>query len=361
MNFNKIIYLIIISLFSLQFIGNTAVEELIVEGTRVKRGEIKDEYKIIGDILPYKQVTVFSELPGIVKKIFVNEGDYVNKGQLIALLDCKEYELQFKSAKAALEVAQIKFNNAKTEFERAKKLYKQDAISRQKYDMSKYAFEAAKAGIKQAQSSFQALEEKISKCKIKAPISGIIAKKFQDEGEMIVATSMMKTSPLVTIIQIDKVKVKTSLPSIYYSKTNKNIEITITNDVYPDKIWKAKISKISPIIDPLSRSFDIEMVIENENFLLKPGMFANVNIIFEHKKDALLVPRESVIIEGNKSYVFTVENGISKKINVKTGIITYKKVEIISGLKEGQLVVTFGARRLKEGMKVKVIEKEYEL
>lgn len=338
-------------------LANNQLEESIpVSVITVKEDDIKDLLSLTGNILPNAQVTVFSLVPGEVEKIFVKEGDYVRKGEVLARIDYERISLALEQAKAAYELGKVSLDAAEKEYNRMKGLYQKGSISEQQMDGIETRYRQAKAQYDQLKAAYELAKVQANDAQIKAPINGIIAKKFLDEGEIIVASSMMKNSPLVTIVDMDKVKISAYVIEKKLAQLRLGLPANIKVDAYPDRSFIGSITRISPIIEPTSRSFEIEITIDNPDRLLKPGMFAKVEIILQEKTNVPVINLDALNREDGNIFVFKVEKDVVKKVPIQLGITVENRGEVVSGLGVGDKVVLIGRQRLKDNSKVKVVE-----
>jgi membrane fusion protein, multidrug efflux system len=190
---------------------------------------------------------------------------------------------------------------------------------------------------------------KYSTAGVKAPISGVVFSYYNDIGDFV-----MPQAPLFKMGTIEKVKVVAYFSENEISKIKKGLDAVINADAYPDMQFSGKISSVSPVLDPMTRKLRAEIEINNEKHFLKPGMFAQVQIITDVHKNAIVVPIEAVIENGDTKTVFVAKDNLSHEVSVKIGILGKEGYEIIDGLKDGDEVVVQGTYGLKEGMKIKV-------
>jgi membrane fusion protein (multidrug efflux system) len=188
-----------------------------------------------------------------------------------------------------------------------------------------------------------------------APISGIIGIKYIKEGEQVTSSAGV-LSPVFSIYAIDQVKIYADVPEKYYSQIHRGTAADISLDAYPDAIFKSTVSNVRPIIDPLSRTTQIEIVIPNYSHKIKPGMFSRINLYLNRKNNALIIPADAVLGDEEK-YVFISQNGKAVKKAVKIGIEESDKTEILSGLTPSEEVITLGQRVVENGSMVEVVKK----
>ncbi len=366
----KIVILFLVILFTggigyqiYQIIGSKKirgekVEEVAavpVKTEKIKLGTVEEKLSLTGNITPQSQVTVYSEVAGEIERLVVDVGDKVKKGDLIAQIECEKIRFQVEQMKVNLKAAKVNLANTEKEYGRIKRLYydvEEPAVSRQRMDNITAAKEVAEAQVESLEAGLALAKAQLSDYKIYVPIKGIIAKKFIDEGEMIIASMMMKSAPIVTIVNMDTVKIMVNVTEKNITQVKIGQKARVKVDAYPDKIFIGKVSNISPVLDPSSKTAPVEIKILNPDHLLKPGMFARVNIVVEKRKNALLVPIKAVLNENNRKFVFVANGSIARKKEVKTGIYQKDSVEIMEGLNIGENVIIEGNYGLKDGAKV---------
>lgn len=252
-----------------------------------KVGTIQEKLTLTGDVKAETEVVVRPRVTARVEEIYVDEGDYVEKG-----------------AKLLSFVAGIKPDS---------EIY-EDMI-------------------------------------VRAPISGVIGIKNAKIGEQITSTVGL-INPVFTIYMIDNMKIYAEVPEKYYSSVSMGMPVDITLDAFSDKVFKGYVHIIRPVLDPVSRTTQIEIRLANPKHLIKPGMFAKVDVILKSKSNVLIVPYDAVMGDGEQ-FVYVDEKGLARKKVVKTGIQQENDVEITSGLLASDRVITVGQRVVKDGYKVK--------
>ena len=211
---------------------------------------------------------------------------------------------------------------------------------------------------------------KYEKASIKSPFDGMVIKKYLDEGSQVEpSVNPLMRMPVIMIANIDTVKVLVNISEKYLGKLKEKAETEVKVDAYPDKVFYGEITKIAPLVDISTRTAEIEIRVSNKEHLLKPGMFARVNIILEKKENALVVPVKAVLDENNRKFVFVVypiiketsnevNGSIVCKKEIKTGIYQKDSVEIIEGLSVGEDVIIEGNYGLKDSTNVLIETKE---
>jgi len=311
----------------------------VVRETTLEQEEISRSVEYSSTFEPFEEVHLAPSTPGRIESIPVEIGDRVNKDQVLIKMD----DIQ-------LTQSEIQMNNLQTDFSRLDTLRKVGSIAQQQYDQMATQYEVAQKNVKY-------LSENTT---IKAPFSGVISGKYFENGEMYSGSPIATVgkAAIVSLIQIDKLKATVSISEKYFPNVKKGMDAKIKVDVYPDMEFSGKIYRIYPTINPQSRSFDVEVSIDNSKNLLRPGMFSRVTIDLE-KTNALVLPAIAVLkMQGsNVRYLFVDENGKAKRIEVELGKRFDDKVEVISNdLKVRDKVIVNGQARLLDGVEIEVVE-----
>jgi membrane fusion protein (multidrug efflux system) len=283
-----------------------------------------------------------AESQGKIESISINEGQKVNKGQVLATINGDVIRRSIAELENRLELAQ-------TIFERQEKLWKQNIGSEIQYLQAKNERDAL-------QKSLQTAQEQLSMTVIKAPFSGVIDEVFPKEGEY-----TAPGAPFFRLINLDNVYIKADVSESYISSIGVGDSVDVIMPNSEVAVIRTSISRVGDFINPDNRTFKIRLDVPNKNYLLKPNMLAEINIR-DYNNDSTLVIPENLILQGaqSKLYVFAAEmqnNGtaiVSKKV-LKVGLTYNNEVEITSGLAPGTKIVDKGARSIQDGELVEVI------
>ena len=290
-----------------------------------------------GTILAYEEVNLAPSTPGRVDKIYVEVGDRVQKGQQLFLMDRTQYYAN-----------KIQLASLEKDMARMDTLLKVGSIMAQTYDQTKAQYDVMKTNV-------EFMEQNTL---LEAPFSGLITGKYLEDGELYSgAPGMSGKSAVVTLMQINPVKIIVSISEQYYPLIKNGMKVRVTADVYPDKNFEGTIFRVHPTIDAMSRSFRAEVRISNGSELLRPGMFARA-FIDMGTQDAIVVPASAVLLqEGtNERYIFVAENGIAVRKSVMLGQRFDDRFEIADGgLKEGESLIVDGQARLSDGQKLNIV------
>ncbi len=290
-------------------------------------------------ILPFEEVNMAPSTPGRIDKIYVEVGDKVNKGDNLFLMDRTQlYQLE------------LQLSNLQKDLSRIDTLLKSGSAKQQQYDQMKTQFDITKTNV-------DFMKENTL---LKSPFYGVVTGKYFENGEMYSGTPTTQTgrSAVVTVMQVNPLKINVSISEQYYPLIKKGMKATVAADVYNGESFIASVYRISPVINSASRSFIAELELPNKNDLLKPGMFVRVSMDLG-EVETFVVPANTVLVqEGtNIRYVFVEDNNSAKRIEVLIGKRFDDQLEIISEtLKEKDKLVTEGQSKLINGEKIEIVK-----
>ncbi len=377
--------------------------EIPVEVSTVVQRKLTYSFIANGDIAPLMQVDLFPKVSGYLEKIYVQIGDSVRQGQVIAQIDraeflqkVKEVEAKVAQAKAqyaeleagtriedvrqaeeAVKQAQSRFNNARLQRDRVLALYNRQVISKKEADVSEMEYNVAEAQLASAEQQLKMLKEgartevkaaslgklkemeailaqeqiRLQNTQIVAPFSGEIVRRNVDSGALV-----SPSTPLVTLVHLDTLKVLANVIEKDISLVKPGMKAKILTEAYPEKTFEGIIVRMNKALDLATRTLQVEINIPNPGHLLKAGMFARIEVALMEKPDALVVPREAVIEEAGKQSVFVVEGNQALRKPIVMGIEQGGLVEVIEGLKEGDKVVVRGQQSIKDRSTIRVVE-----
>jgi len=349
--------------------ADTVSEERIipVNVTTVTSGSVENKINFLGDIKAYREVNVYSTIPEKITSLNVDINDVVQKGDLLATVNDVKIRQGVLQAEAGLASAKAQYENVSTEWDRIQKLYKESAVSKSQYDAIRTQKEAADAAVKQLSAGLKSAKEQLADTKIKAPISGIISARNYNFGDQ---TSPQY--PAFTIIDMDTVKIYIDIVEYQVAQIKEGQKALIHVNGYPNKVFEGVVAKVYLTLNPLSRSVKAEIVIDNEDLLLKPGMYANVDVITDCKDNVPVIPPYCIIEKTNleylggevsntrvktEKYVYVVQEDIAYQRQIATGIEEANAIEIINGINIGDVIVTRGQHNLSDSTLVRIIEK----
>lgn len=294
----------------------------------------KDNISISGTLEPDEQIEIRSEVSGTVESINFKEGSKVSQGQV--LIKVNDIELQAQLSKA-LTAKKLAAENER----RAKLLLEKQAISQEEYDI-------ANADYASANAEAELIAAQLSKTNLKAPFSGTIGLRSISKG-----TYVTPATVIAKLVNTDDLKITFSVPEKYAYQVHVGTRLNFTTSDSKEE-YEATIYAIDPEIEVTTRTLRVRAIMDNRDKKLYPGGFANVILPLETVNDALLVPTESLIPVQNGKRVFITKNGVAKEIDVQTGSRTGSSVRVISGLKAGDTIITYGVMAVQNGNPVQV-------
>jgi membrane fusion protein, multidrug efflux system len=289
-------------------------------------------------ILPFEEVNMAPSTPGRIDKIYVETGDKVNKNDKLFLMDRTQlYQLKLQLSSLAKDLSRLDT------------LLKSGSAKQQQYDQLKTQYDVTKTNV-------DFMEENTL---MKSPFTGIVTGKYFENGEMYSGTPTTQTgrSAIVTVMQVNPLKVNVSISEQYYPLIKIGMKAEIAADVYKDEKFAGTVYRIYPTINSATRSFIVELELPNRNDLLKPGMFVRVSMDLG-EVETFVVPANTVLVqEGtNTRFVFVERTSSATRVEVTIGKRFDDQLEIISdNLKEGDKLVTEGQARLINGDKIDII------
>jgi membrane fusion protein (multidrug efflux system) len=286
--------------------------------------------KFTGDVNPMQQANIYSKVAGNLDRNYVDIGTTVRENQLLALIDTTELGQQVLQTGATYE-------NARLNYQRNKDLYAQNLVAKQDLDNAEAAMKVASANYEQAKI-------RLDYAHITAPFSGYITKRYFDAGANITSNDKI----LFTLMNADVMKVTVNVleKDIPLISTGKKAITTV--DAYPGKQFFGTVTRYSGAVDLSTRTMEVEIDIPNHDHLLKPGMFANVELIVDEHGNALTIPSQAILKDDKGSYVYTVTDNTAKRKNITAGGEQSSRMEIVSGLGDTDKIVTVGQQFVKD-------------
>jgi RND family efflux transporter MFP subunit len=353
-----------------------------VEVAKVTRGNIEVTSTLTGRVEAQTEVPVPAKLSAQVVAVRVRVGEKVKAGQVLVELDKKDVSEQVRQAEANLKVAEaslppasgesaaaasarVALESAQADLKRIESLKEQGLASEQAWEQAKARAagaaaqyqavldqeRAAKARYEQAQAALELARSQLADATITAPISGIVASLPVEVGQTV--------SPgvaVATIVNMDQVKIKLNVPEkdVVHLKEGQAAKVRVTS--LKGKEFTGKLTSLAPAADARTRSFLAEVTLDNPGYELKPGMFAEVRLVTETRKDVVMVPQDAVLVEGDEHVVYVVSGNRAHRREVKLGLGNDEAVEVLSGVKEGEDLVVTGQDYLEDGVPVTVVE-----
>lgn len=309
-----------------------------VEVGKVELMTVNEEVEALGTLAADKSVVIAPEIAGRVIALGFKEGDRVKKGQDLVKLDTAILDAELKQLQADLGLA-------RDTFERNRSL-SQRGVGTQ------VAFDEATAKLASAEARVQLSQAKLAQSTIRAPFDGVVGLRSVSVGDFV---AVGKT--LVTLTNIDPIKVDFRVPETFLSRVKVGQSIGVKVDALAGREFEGKIFAIDPVVDINGRAIRLRASVPNADLALKPGLFARIVIQVDQRDNALVVPETAVMPDGVGKMVYIVENGKAKRVQVEIGKRLPGKVEIVKGVTPAMQIVTAGQMRLRDGATVSIKEK----
>ena len=303
-----------------------------IEAQTVSSRMVSQEAIFTGTVEAQVVNNIAPQQPLRIKEIRFDIGDHVRKGDLLVRLD----NSTLVQAKAQLE-------NAKREYERTKELYKVGGASKSEYDARSLQYEVA-------QTTYSNLVENTT---LISPISGIVTARNYDAGDMYAG------QPVLVVEQITPVKIKINVSESLFAKVKKDMPVNITLEAYGDEVFEGKVARIYPTINQATHTFQVEVAIANKNERVRPGMYARVTLPYGKNKSVVISDRAVQKLMGSGDryvYIYNPADSTVRYSKVQLGRRVNAEFETLSGVNDGELVVTQGHIGLTNGCKVELVK-----
>lgn len=302
----------------------------------LKPEPIRDSVNLPAQVEPWEALTVLAEVPGKVAHVPLAQGVRVSKGDVIAVLDRRDYDNALQSARAAYQLAQ-------TSLERATRLTQQEITPAVSLDEARANAMALEAALKQA-------ELNLERTVITAPLSGVLNRLDAKEGMYLASKDSV-----ALILQTDPVKVAVGIPESDVAAARSIGQFTLHVDALGGRAFQGRRHFLSQAPETLAHLYRLEIAVSNPTGELLPGMFAKVDVVKKTLPNAISVPLYSIITRGEDKFVYLEKDGMVHRRDVKTGVLEGWRVEVTEGLMAGDRIIVVGHRNVSEGQAVNVI------
>jgi len=385
-----------------------------VQTARVELGDIEATIETSGTIAVREEADIVAKIPGRVASVLLDEGDAVRAGQVVVRLEQDDVLAQVAQAKAAVQAAQAargaaqaqltalrtgartqerkqaeaavaqaraNLENARSTYERMKKLFGLGAISKQQMDLVQMQYDVAKAqyesaqeqlslvqegpraediqaaeqrlkqaqgAVAQAKAALQLAQVQLANTLIKSPVSGRVSRRMIEPGEM-----AAPGVPLLHVVNNQTAYAQVSIPDVQADKVKVGVPAQVTIDGIPGQTFRGHVTEVNPASDPASRSRTVKISLENPSAEVKPGMFARVSLVVDRRQGVVVLPRH-IVIEKGRAYVMVRDGNVARERAVALGLTNQERVEVTSGLHPGEEVVVVGQELLKDGDPIEV-------
>ena len=317
----------------------------------VRRAPIEAATPVTGDLRPVETVEVRARLEGDLVGIYVNEGERVARGQLLARFESSEQESDRQSAAAELAAAQASFNTAQWNAEQSAELFRAGAIPERDYKLAQQEVSTARAQVAAAQARVRSTGSFVTDTRVLAPVAGIVERRVVQSGEHVARGAAM-----FTVVRNDVLELTASVPARLAGDVRTGQRVRFTAD---GRSFEGSVARVSPTIDPTTRSLTVYVRIPNADGSLRGNTFATGRVVGRTIPDALVVPMPAVrqAQQGDSNFVYRIVNSAVERVPVRLGVTDEAAgvAQVLDGLAEGDRVVVGNVGTLGSGMKVQVL------
>lgn len=333
--------------------GKRPPPAVVVAGALIRDVPIEVEAPV--DLRPLEQVEVGSKVLGYLDAVLVDRGDRVRKGQPIALVRPSDLPDQLAAARSSYAQVQTASILAKTNYERAVKLMPAGVISQQELEQGKTAVAASEAAEAGSKAQLEALAVRLGETRITSPIDGLVAMRKLDPGSLVGPNA---ASSIATIMRIDRLRAYVTVVERHAAAIVVGMPARVTLDAAKGEQFLGAVVRVSPAVDPNTRTLEAEVQIENREGRLRPGMYGRGYIELNKHLGATVVPINAVAFGGTKPRVFV---AVGDKVSLRMVTVGAELeggafIEILEGIKPNELVVVAGADGLFDGAKVRITQ-----
>lgn len=309
---------------------------------------VVDRIKATGELTAKAEATIAAQVDGQITEIRVREGDAVVAGDVLLVIDPERRELEVANAEAQLAEAKAGLAVASRNYERTKQLSQGNAASEARLDEDRTRQSLARAARSGAEARLGLARRALADSTVRAPFDGLIARRHVSVGEY-----LTEGTALYELVALDPIEVEFTLAEVDSSKVAHGHSITVTVAPYPEKRFEAVVSMISPTIDANTRTLRVKADLPNDEGLLRPGLFAHVDLGVSERAGAITVDIDAVLQRADGAVVYRlVDNNRVERVRIETGVRADGWVEIREGLDAEDVVVVRGHARLEDGIAV---------
>jgi RND family efflux transporter MFP subunit len=345
--------------------ASPAIERIPVAVVTVAPATIESALEVSGSLAPQARVGIGAKMPGTLERIAVQLGDHVQAGTIIATLDRREIAAQVDAAAAAVNVARAALSaaeaglaNAGQEIERARTLFEKGAIPRQRLDAAETAHTGAvaqrdlgRANLAQADAALRRAREIARDAILTAPISGVIVERNLDAGALVGRGE----APLAVVADSRVLKLEAGVSELEAGRLRVGMAAVVSVQAKPGRTFPGRVAALAPEVDARNRHFRVEIRIDNPREEVLPGMFAIARIVSARADGALAVPKEAVMTRNGARAVYRLEGDTIRITPVSEGLTDGRRVQVVSGLAAGAIVVGDARRDIADGVRVRPI------
>jgi len=311
----------------------------------VEAHRVVEQIQAAGDLIAKEEASVSTEVGGLVTEILLDEGEAVEKGTAVLEIDPERRELELYSRQAGVARAKAGLQEQERETKRVQTLGSRDIASQAQRDQAETQLQRARSELAEARAQLGLAERALRDASVKAPFPGLIARRYVSQGEFI-----SPGQKLFDLVALDPIEIEFRLAEVDSARVAIGSEIDVRVAPYPDQVFRANVSVISPRIDPATRTLRVKGVLTNTDGRLRPGLFARVDLGVSNRSGVAMILEDAVLQRADGSVAFRLVDGnrVQRRI-LTTGLYQDGYVEVVAGLEIGDLVVVRGHAGLVDG------------
>lgn len=317
----------------------------------VRQKDVPVEIRSPVDLRPILQADVGAKTLGYLDVVLVDRGDKVKRGQLLAVVRPSDLPDQLAAARGVLAQAEAAVALARANKERAERLAPGGFVSQQELQQNETGLASAEATLAAAQANVGALATRLGEMRIESPLDGFVSARKLDPGALVGPTA--GTGSILTVQRLDVLRVFVPVNERDVSRLQVGQEARLDLDALPGRSIAGRVVRISPAFDPVARTLDAEIHVQNPDGALRPGMYGRAAIVTDVHKDAMVVPASAVQLSNDRAYVFVLKGEKVARTRVQLGVDGGDWLEVASGLSPGDQIVTAGMDVLSDGVPVR--------
>ncbi|UCE63682.1 MAG: efflux RND transporter periplasmic adaptor subunit [Nitrospirota bacterium] len=317
----------------------------------VAHQEIQRSVTLVGTVEPWKRSVVATEIEGLVVEFLVEEGMAVKRGQVLARLRTTRLNIRLNSALASHREAQTRFDQAGKDLVRVKALFEKELVTQKEYDDAIAEESALRQRLNQLQTMINQVRDELAKSRIMAPFGGWIIEEFTEVGQWVEAGG-----PVVELVDLTRLQVEVPLPERFVRDVQVNDPVSVVFDGLPGFKTEGRVFSVVAQADLTARTFPIKLEIPNPKSSVKSGMVSRVTLSVGAPYQALVVPKDALVLRGGREFVFLVQEGKVNQIPVTPVLHLNEVVEVAGDLQPGMTVVVEGNERLLPGQPVRILD-----
>ena len=316
----------------------------------VRLGSLNSYLVLNGIVEPERMVEIFSRLSAYVKRIVKEEGDYVKENEVLATLDDQEIRISYDQSKIELEQARLSLEEARNNYTRNQELMKRELISEQEFQTQEAEYKQRQLDFENRTESFKNLELQLNWTRIRSLSEGYITERLIEVGDKVNANEQV-----FTVEDFKPLLLRVYVPTSDAIKLKAGMLAEVSTEILEGAMFEGTVKLINPRIDVQTGTVKVTVEVNDDTMRLKPGMFVETRIVIGKKDDVLVIPRRALLYKQNQIFVFVTDRNQVTQRAVTLGLTEEDHVEVLSGLSEGEVIVTVGVESLKDGQRIEVV------